>query len=83
MLFFVINPYIIQIKYETNGMEFKSFIKNLPNLQFNSQFTEDLILQDLNDISEDFPNQKFVVGNTPDSYQDLAHIYSAKILKNL
>ncbi len=71
----VINPYLIQIKYETNGKEFNSFIKNLPNLQLNSTFREDIIRKDLNQIEKDFPNQKFIVGNKPDDYQYLSHLY--------
>lgn len=71
----VINPYIIQIKYETNGKEFGSFIKNLPNIQLNPQFTADLIREDLDGIAKDYPSQKFIVGNKDDNYQELAHLY--------
>ncbi len=72
----VINPYIIQIKYETNGFEYSPFILNLPNLKLKPEFTEDILLEDINKLAEDFPNQKFVVGNSPDAYQALfASIY--------
>ena len=47
LIILVINPYIIQIKYETNGDEFRAFIKILPILQFNSEFTSDFISRDL------------------------------------
>lgn len=71
----VINPYIIQIKYQTNGEELNSFIRNLPNLQLNPVFSNDLILQDLEQIEKQYPNQTFIVGNGRDDYRTLAHLY--------
>jgi len=77
----VIEPYLIQIKYETNGKEFSSFMKNFLDLRLNQEFTEDLILQDLNKIADKYPNQIFVVGNKPDDYQYLAQIYWGSEIK--
>jgi len=71
----VINPYLIQIKYETKGQDFVMFVKNFPNLNLNPIFTTELIKEDLQQIQEQYPNQSFIVGNHPDSYQHLAHLY--------
>jgi len=77
----VINPYIIQIKYSTNAVDFNSLIKNLPNLKISSTWSDDVIIQDLNNIAKDFPNQTFIVGNNPDDYQTLANLYWSKDIK--
>jgi len=79
----VINPYLIQIKYETNATEFRTFIQNLPNLKFNETFQEDLVLQDLNKIIEKYPNERFIVGNDQDTFQRLGHIYWGTEIKEL
>lgn len=77
----VINPYLIQIKYQINGKEFDNFIRNLPNLELNSQFKEDLILKDLNQIAKEHPNEVFVVGPNADDFQYLAHLYWGSKIK--
>ncbi len=77
----VVNPYVIQMKYETNGTEFNSFIHEFPNLTFNSVFTESLISNDLKEIAKSYPNQTFVVGNHNDNYRELAHIYWGEDIK--
>lgn len=71
----IINPYLIQIKYKTNGDEFGNLIKNLFSLKFKNEFNQDLISLDLNNIAKDYHNQVFVVGNTADIYRTLANIY--------
>lgn len=71
----IINPYIIQIKYETNGREFNSFISALPNIKLSPQFSEDLIKQDLEEISSAYSNESFVVGNRDDHYAELDRVY--------
>lgn len=75
LVLLVINPYIIQLGYETN----LSSIELLPFLSENPYFSKDLsskkILSDINQISQDYPNQVFVVGNSPESYRFLANIY--------
>ncbi len=77
----VINPYIIQAKYEINGgenlggHELGSFIKYFSEMSTNNEFKKDLISSDLNEISSKHPGETFVVGNRLDSYQILADIY--------
>ncbi len=74
----VINPYLIQIKYETNAYEYPLIITKLGNLKLNPVFTDDIIKQDLNQVSLDYPSQSFIVGNGADTYQVLADIYWGK-----
>ena len=70
----VITPYIIQINYSTNTPEFKSLITHFKNIEiYNNQ--EEILIQDLREISMDFPNEVFIVGNQADSYSLLAMIY--------
>lgn len=77
----VINPYILQIKYDTNIKEFRDLMTNFPNFQLSSEFKDDLILQDLRQIGKEYPNQMFIVGNNRDDYRTLAHIYWGKDIK--
>ncbi len=74
MSFIVIIPYQIQVKYDTNGEEFKSFLANIFSLELKERFG-DLVRQDLSEISQQYPNKVFVVGNHPDTYQHLADYY--------
>lgn len=71
----VVNPYLIQIKYQTNNPEFASLVKNFQNTKVSSEFYENIIFSDLRQISEDYSDEVFVVGNTMDEYADLAFIY--------
>ncbi len=48
-------------------------------LQMNS--SSNIIEQDLLDIGKEFPNESFIVGNEPDDYQTLAHIYWGESIK--
>jgi len=79
ILLLFINPYIIQISHNINGKTFgietTEFLRNINNLKFSPEFPSDLLEQDLAQISKDYPNQTFVVGNAPDEYQALAHFY--------
>lgn len=72
-------PYIIQINVNinnsVNGIEIYDFITTLPGLTFSQTFPSDSIQEDLNQIAREFPNQVFIVGNHPDDYQLLAHLY--------
>jgi len=77
----VINPYIIQIKYDTNLKEFRSFFFEFPNFYFNTKIQDNLIQQDLSEIGRDYPNQTFIVGNEPDDYRYLAYLYWGKDIK--
>ena len=80
IIFLVSVPYIIQIGYSTNAQEFSSLITNFKNLQIYEN-NEALIKEDLDLISENYPNQAFVVGNKPDDYVLLASIYWGKRIK--
>ncbi len=70
----VVFPYGAQIKYDTNGKYFTSLILSLPNLEFYEPKAK-FIQQDLDEIAKEYPNQVFVVGNTNDNYNELAHFY--------
>ncbi len=51
-------------------------------LYINNSFdNQEKIQQDLDSIANDFPNQKFIVGNKPDDYQYLAHLYWGNKIK--
>jgi hypothetical protein len=74
LVFLTITPYIIQINNSSNVEEFYGLLTNLDNIQITEQ--EDKILkQDLEDISRDFPNDIFIVGNFSDYYARLATLY--------
>ncbi len=75
---FVIFPYLIQINYSTNAIDFNNLILNINNISISNQISEDLILQDLKSISHEFPNQSFIIGNNPDDYSILGFIYWGK-----
>ncbi len=74
----VINPYLIQIKYDTSGRDIVSLTRNLTSLNLNSSFEERTLNQNLLALSADYPNQQFIVGPKPDDYQKLAHAYWGK-----
>ncbi len=76
----VINPYILQIKYdlgigEEKGAEFESFARNFNKIALSNKFERDIIKEDINKIAEEYPNQTFVVGNNNDNYRVLANLY--------
>ncbi len=71
----VSTPYLIQIKYSTNSPEFNSLLDNLLNIEISEKNPEKIIIQDLKNIAEDFPNQRFLVGNHPDESAFLARLY--------
>jgi len=77
----VLFPYVLQTKYNISGKEISSFISVFPALYISSQNPIEIMRQDLNNISRDFPNQIFVVGNEPDTYQELALIYKQDKIK--
>lgn len=76
----VINPYLIQIKYPTNAKEFSSLITNAGKWNILKNENQ-LILEDLKEISKQYPNQVFVVGNKPEDYVSLALMYWNKDIK--
>jgi len=85
----VINPYIIQIKYDINGKELNTFISNFPNLKLSStsvkysEVERNLVSQDLINIAKEYPNENFVVGDRRDNFQPLARLYWGSDIKEL
>lgn len=74
ILLIVILPYEIQIKYSTNIEEFQELLNNYEDIKIYEN-KDDLISKDLEEITKEFPNEVFVVGNAPDDYGRLAHNY--------
>lgn len=70
----VIAPYAVQINNSTNIDEFSSLLSNLNNIKI-SENKNILIQNDLKKISEEYPNEIFIVGNKNDDFQKLAHLY--------
>jgi len=72
----IIIPYEIQIKYPTTNLEeFTLLIKNFPSFNISLENKDTIINQDLIQISKEYPNEIFLVGNNPDDYHRLADIY--------
>ena len=74
-----IMPYIIQINNgigsSVKGIEFTSFLDNISNFSLSKESPSELIKQDIEEIVLKFPNETFIVGNSPDDYALLARIY--------
>lgn len=72
-------PYLLQINNNWDGdLNGKGDITQLlkgPDAVYFSEFNSELINKDIKKITEKYPNEVFVVGNKPDYYQSLAHIY--------
>jgi len=89
IILLIIIPYVIQINYSINypiskgGPEFPYFFENLKTLQIREKLQKetDIIGRDLQKIVKEYPNQVFVVGNLPDNYRGLAHIYWGENVK--
>jgi hypothetical protein len=80
-----ISPYLFQVSCQlTNnprGSEITEILTwNLDALSC-STFQSKLIQEDLNNISKDYSNQTFIVGNNPDDYEILAYEYWGKDIK--
>jgi len=73
-------PYIIQINNSTNAEEFSSLLSNFNSIKI-SESQRVLIEQDLENITNEFQNKVFIVGNEDDDYQKLAHIYWGEKVK--
>jgi hypothetical protein len=69
----VINPYLLQIGYQTNADELGTLVKNFNKIQIDPIL--DSLEKDLRNLSKLYPNEVFLVGNKPDDYQALAHVY--------
>lgn len=87
LILLVLNPYILQIRFglgkDVNGIEFDSFIRNIREINLNDKFERDILRSDLNRISNEYPNELFVVGNKPDDYRVLANLYWGSEIKEL
>ena len=80
-------PYILQINNNWDGDlngkgDITQFLKG-PDAVYFSDFYSELIMKDFEKIIEQYPNEVFVVGNKPDYYQSLAHIYWGGDIKEL
>jgi len=74
-----ISPYLFQINNNLDGDlngkgDITQFLKG-PDAVYFSDFDSELINQDIEEIISKYPNEVFVVGDKPDYYQSLAHIY--------
>ncbi|MBS3098795.1 hypothetical protein J4462_01135 [Candidatus Pacearchaeota archaeon] len=77
-LFFVL-PYIIQINYNINNEIEWADITYLAEKKFkfdlSEEFIHNSIKDDLEEITDEYPDEVFLVGPHPDSYQVLADTY--------
>jgi len=77
ILFF--SPVVLQLGYTSASQPYGLDILSLANkADLSSNGLSEKIIQDLDKISVDYPNQTFLVGNNPDDYQILAHYYWGK-----
>ena len=70
-----VSVYAIQISQDTNAPTIEKVLWQFPNIEFYNPRPHTLIESDLDKIAQDYANQVFVVGNTNDDYQGLAHLY--------
>lgn len=74
-----ISPYLVQINNSVTpdpyGADISSFFKEGFKLNFSDQKPSDLIISDLNQLTQGFPNQTFVIGNEADTYVILSSFY--------
>ncbi len=72
-------PYVIQINHSINNklevVEINSFIRDLGSIKISKGLNSDILLEDIENIANDYPDQIFIVGNKPDDYQVLADLY--------
>lgn len=71
----IISPYLIQIAYSTSSPDLETSIKNFGNWQITKVSDDQIILNDIKEIAAEYPSSIFLVGNKPDDYQLLAHLY--------
>jgi len=77
LLILLISPYTLQISSQKNIGDIENVFSHLGSLDF-SNSNSIFLNKDLHSIERDFPNQTFIVGNLPDDYQLLAHLYWGK-----
>lgn len=72
-------PYIIQISNgfdkSLDGKDIAGVIENPDSFKLSKEFYSDIVIEDLELIERDFPDEKFIVGELPDDYQRLASLY--------
>ncbi len=71
-------PYILQISYSIDNQniaEFSYLFRNSFKFKLGEEFNSKIIRNDLEKIIEKYPNETFVVGNEPDTYQAIARLY--------
>ena len=69
-------PYLVQIGYQTSYSELTRVLQN--NGLTIGPLNDNLLENNFIELTKDYPNQTFVVGNADDDYQQLAHIYWGK-----
>jgi hypothetical protein len=74
-----ITPYLIQINYSIdksiNGAEFTEILEKRLNITLDKGSENQRLTENLNSLSEDYPDKTFVVGSGSDDFQVLAGLY--------
>ena len=72
-------PYVVQINESggnlVGGVEINYLLGNSFDFGFDGALSEEIIKNDLKEITKNYPNEIFVVGNDVDKYQILASLY--------
>lgn len=70
-------PIILQVPYTINNEVYGADISLIlsSGLHLSSESLSEQIVADIKEISNEFPDSVFLVGNSADSYQTLAHFY--------
>ena len=80
LVLLVVNPYIIQSKWDLGidekGVEIYSFVLNTDKIKLSDSFTKEIIDKDLQKITTQIKDESFVIGDSPDSYRILANFYT-------
>ena len=74
----IVNLYLFQIGGSTNIQDFDSLIKNGGKIRIYNYSYAEVLTEDINNLTAEYPNLSFIVGNEPDSYQVLAINYWGK-----
>ena len=80
-----VSPYLIQSRFELSGTNgaasFEEILGDIPKISLNPIFTNDIIKKDLDRITKDYPNERFLAGPDNDHYTHLAHLYWGNKIK--
>jgi len=71
----VIVPYVVQIKYTTNAFDINAAIDSFGGWNLNSENRQEIILNDLEQIISQYPNEVLLIGNNGDEYAGFARLY--------